>query len=115
MHADETPREQERLLVHVAADVAGPAGPGGLKLNHGEPVATITSHIPESGRERRTVAELTESGRTILTGTVSGDPRDDPRGPSADARTPSLAHPAVDGPADRCRRTPRGPHVLPAS
>ena len=62
MHADETPlpREQERLLVHVAAHLAGHAGhagPGGLKLNHGEPVATITSHMPESGRERRNVAE----------------------------------------------------------
>lgn len=62
-----TPHEQERLLIHVAADVAEKRRARGLKLNHPEAVALITSHILEGARDGRTVAELMSSGRKLLT------------------------------------------------
>ncbi|MQY14725.1 Urease subunit gamma [Streptomyces sp. RB5] len=62
-----TPHEQERLLVHVAADVAGRRRDRGLRLNHPEAVALITVHLLEGARDGRTVAELMASGRTVLT------------------------------------------------
>ncbi|MEV7142728.1 urease subunit gamma [Streptomyces tauricus] len=62
-----TPHEQERLLIHVAADVAEKRRARGLKLNHPESVALITSHILEGARDGHTVAELMASGRKILT------------------------------------------------
>ncbi|MFF4648468.1 urease subunit gamma [Streptomyces sp. NPDC001380] len=61
-----TPHEQERLLIHVAADVARARRARGLRLNHPEAVALITSHILEGARDGRSVAELMESGRTVL-------------------------------------------------
>ncbi|MFD5010459.1 urease subunit gamma [Streptomyces chartreusis] len=62
-----TPHEQERLLIHVAADVAEKRRARGLKLNHPEAVALITSHILEGARDGLTVAELMSSGRKLLT------------------------------------------------
>ncbi|WP_431677352.1 urease subunit gamma [Kitasatospora sp. KL5] len=62
-----TPREQERLLIHVAADVARSRRARGLRLNHPEAVALITSHVLEGARDGRSVAELMESGRQVLT------------------------------------------------
>ncbi|MBK3640712.1 MULTISPECIES: urease subunit gamma [Streptomyces] len=62
-----TPHEQERLLIHVAADVAEKRRARGLKLNHPEAVALITSHILEGARDGRGVAELMASGRKLLT------------------------------------------------
>ncbi|GHH89022.1 urease subunit gamma [Streptomyces sulfonofaciens] len=61
-----TPHEQERLLVHVAADVAAKRRARGLRLNHPEAVALITAHILEGARDGRTVSELMQSGRTVL-------------------------------------------------
>ncbi|MFI5618613.1 urease subunit gamma [Streptomyces sp. NPDC051567] len=61
-----TPHEQEKLLIHVAADVAGKRRARGLRLNHPEAVALIASHILEGARDGRTVAELMASGRTVL-------------------------------------------------
>jgi urease subunit gamma len=61
-----TPHEQERLLIHVAADVARQRRARGLRLNHPEAVALITSHILEGARDGRTVAELMSSGRGVL-------------------------------------------------
>ncbi|WP_035802992.1 urease subunit gamma [Kitasatospora mediocidica] len=61
-----TPHEQERLLIHVAADVARSRRARGLRLNHPEAVALITSHLLEGARDGRTVAELMESGRQVL-------------------------------------------------
>lgn len=61
-----TPHEQERLLIHVAADVAARRKARGLRLNHPETIALITSHILEGARDGRTVAELMASGRTVL-------------------------------------------------
>ncbi|MFS0691308.1 urease subunit gamma [Streptomyces nitrosporeus] len=62
-----TSHEQERLLIHVAADVARKRRARGLRLNHPEAVALITSHLLEGARDGRTVAELMVSGRTVLT------------------------------------------------
>ncbi|MEU5810436.1 urease subunit gamma [Streptomyces sp. NPDC047718] len=61
-----TPHEQERLLIHVAADVAARRKARGVLLNHPEAVALITSHILEGARDGRSVAELMASGRTVL-------------------------------------------------
>ncbi|MBY8881687.1 urease subunit gamma [Actinacidiphila acidipaludis] len=61
-----TPHEQERLLVHVAADVAGRRRARGLRLNHPEAIALITAHVLEGARDGRSVAELMASGRTVL-------------------------------------------------
>lgn len=62
-----TPHEQERLLIHVAADVAEKRRARGVVLNHPEAVALITAHILEGARDGRTVAELMSSGREVLT------------------------------------------------
>jgi urease subunit gamma len=62
-----TPHEQERLLIHVAADVARARRGRGLRLNHPEAVAILTVHVLEGARDGRTVAELMESGRRVLT------------------------------------------------
>ncbi|MFF3955166.1 urease subunit gamma [Streptomyces sp. NPDC001890] len=61
-----TPHEQERLLVHVAADVASQRRARGLRLNHPEAIALITVHLLEGARDGRTVSELMASGRTVL-------------------------------------------------
>ncbi|MFJ2706338.1 urease subunit gamma [Streptomyces sp. NPDC087428] len=61
-----TPHEQERLLIHVAADVAEKRRARGLRLNHPEAVALITSYLMEGARDGRTVTELMASGRKVL-------------------------------------------------
>ncbi|MDX3073892.1 urease subunit gamma [Streptomyces sp. NPDC088354] len=61
-----TPHEQERLLIHVAADVAEKRRARGLRLNHPEAIALITSHILEGARDGRSVADLMASGRKVL-------------------------------------------------
>ena len=62
-----SPHEQERLLVHVAADVAEKRAGRGLKLNHPETVAILTSWVYEAARDGRTVVDLMDSGRRVLT------------------------------------------------
>jgi urease subunit gamma len=62
-----TPHEQERLLVHVAADVARRRRERGLRLNHPEATALITSFLLEGARDGRTVADLMAAGRHVLT------------------------------------------------
>ena len=61
-----TPHEQERLLVHVAAQVAEARRARGLKLNHPEAVAILTAWVLEAARDGRTVSELMQSGREVL-------------------------------------------------
>ncbi|MFI5838921.1 urease subunit gamma [Catenuloplanes sp. NPDC051500] len=58
--------EQDRLLIHVAADVAEKRRARGLRLNYPEATAIITAYILEAARDGRTVAELMEAGRTVL-------------------------------------------------
>ncbi|GAB3594754.1 Urease subunit gamma [Corynebacterium faecale] len=60
-------REQEKLLIVVAADVARRRKDRGLKLNHPEAVSYITAEVMEGARDGRTVAELMSSGAEILT------------------------------------------------
>jgi urease subunit gamma len=62
-----TSHEQERLLVHVAAEVAHKRRARGLRLNHPESVAVITSFLLEGARDGRSVADLMEAGRHVLT------------------------------------------------
>src|SRR3954452_2964280 len=59
--------EQERLLVHVAADVARRRRERGLKLNHPEATAVITAFLLEGARDGRTVVDLMAAGRHVLT------------------------------------------------
>jgi urease subunit gamma len=61
-----TPREQEKLLVFMAAELARKRRARGLKLNHPEAVALIASELLEGARDGRTVAELMSFGKTIL-------------------------------------------------
>jgi urease subunit gamma len=61
-----TAREQEKLLIVVAADLARRRKERGLKLNYPEAVALITYEILEGARDGRTVAELMQYGTTIL-------------------------------------------------
>ena len=61
-----TPREREKLLIVVAADLARRRQARGLKLNYPEAVAIITYEIIEGARDGRSVAELMSYGTTIL-------------------------------------------------
>ena len=54
-----TPREQEKLLIVVAADLARRRKDRGIRLNHPEAVAYITAEILEGAREGRTVSIVT--------------------------------------------------------
>ena len=61
-----TPREQEKLLIFTAAELARRRRARGLKLNHPEALAIIPAELLESIRDGRTVSELMESGLGIL-------------------------------------------------
>ncbi len=61
-----TPREQEKLLIYVAADLARKRQARGLKLNYPEAVAIITAGLLEAARDGKTVAEIMSFGTTIL-------------------------------------------------
>jgi urease subunit gamma len=61
-----TQREQEKLLLFVAADVARRRQQRGLKLNYPEAVAIISVELVEGARDGRSVADLMSWGRTIL-------------------------------------------------
>ena len=61
-----SPREQEKLLVVVAADLGRRRQARGLKLNYPEAIAILTAEIMEGARDGRTVAELMSQGTTIL-------------------------------------------------
>ena len=62
-----TQREQEKLMIVVAADVARRRKERGVKLNHPESVAYITAELMEGARDGKTVAELMSEGVSILT------------------------------------------------
>ena len=61
-----SPREQEKLLVVVAADLARRRQARGLRLNYPEAVAILTAEIMEGARDGRAVADLMSHGTTIL-------------------------------------------------
>ena len=61
-----TPREQEKLLIYVAAQLAKERKARGVKLNHPEAVAYLTAEILEGIREGRSVSDLMSYGATLL-------------------------------------------------
>lgn len=61
-----TPRESEKLLLFLAGELAEKRKARGLKLNYPEAIALISSHLQEGARDGKTVAELMQSGATIL-------------------------------------------------
>lgn len=62
-----TPREQEKLMIFTAAEVAQRRRARGLKLNYPEAVAIIAAEIMERARDGKSVAELMQAGAKILT------------------------------------------------
>jgi urease subunit gamma len=62
-----TPREKDKLLIAMAAEVARRRLARGVKLNHPESIALITDHVVEGARDGRSVAELMRDGATVLT------------------------------------------------
>jgi urease subunit gamma len=61
-----TQREQEKLLIFVAAELARKRQARGLKLNYPEAIAILTAEIMEAARDGRTVAEIMVWGQSIL-------------------------------------------------
>src|SRR6185436_16155500 len=61
-----TPREQEKLLIFVAAEVARKRQARGLKLNYPEAMAIISADVLEAARDGKTVEEIMSSGARIL-------------------------------------------------
>jgi len=61
-----TPREQEKLLIFVAAEVARRRQARGLKLNHPEAIAIISAEILEAARDGKSVTEIMTLGAAIL-------------------------------------------------
>ena len=64
---DLLPREKDKLLIFTAALLAERRLNRGLKLNHPEAMSYITMEIIEGARDGKTVAELMDYGRTLLT------------------------------------------------
>lgn len=62
-----TPREKDKLLIAMAAEVARKRLARGVKLNHPEAIALITDFVVEGARDGRSVAELMRDGATVLT------------------------------------------------
>jgi urease subunit gamma len=62
-----SPHEQEKLLVHVAGQLARQRRARGLRLNYPEAVALITSWVLERARDGRSVADLMAGGQRVLT------------------------------------------------
>ena len=61
-----TPREQERLLIFTAGEVARRRKARGLRLNYPEAMALLSAEILEAARDGKTVAEIMTFGATIL-------------------------------------------------
>ncbi len=64
---DLTPREKDKLIIFTAALLAKQRKDRGVKLNYPETIALISSAILEGARDGKSVAELMEYGRQILT------------------------------------------------
>ena len=61
-----TPREKDKLLVAMAAEVARKRLARGVKLNHPETVALITDFVVEGARDGRSVADLMEAAAHVV-------------------------------------------------
>ena len=62
-----TPKEQEKLMLHMAGNLAKERKERGLKLNYVEALAYISSELLELARDGKTVVELMQLGTKILT------------------------------------------------
>ena len=62
-----TMREQEKMMISLAAMIAQRRKDKGIKLNHPEAVALITDYVLEGAREGKTVAQLMDEARNLLT------------------------------------------------
>jgi urease subunit gamma len=62
-----TPREKDKLLVAMAAEVARRRLARGVKLNYPEAVALITDAVVEGARDGRSVADMMEAGAQVVT------------------------------------------------
>ncbi len=61
-----SPREKDKLLVFTAAMLAEKRRARGVKLNYPETIALISAEIMEGARDGRTVADLMDYGRTLI-------------------------------------------------
>lgn len=61
-----TPREKDKLLVAMAAEVARKRLKRGVKLNHPEAIALITDFVVEGARDGRSVADLMRDGAKVI-------------------------------------------------
>jgi urease subunit gamma len=61
-----SPHEQEKLLIHVAGQLARERRARGLRLNYPEAVALITSWVLERARDGDSVADLMAAGQRVL-------------------------------------------------
>lgn len=61
-----TPRERDKLLIAMAAEVARKRLARGVKLNHPEAIALITDAVVEGARDGRSVADLMEAGAHVV-------------------------------------------------
>ena len=61
-----SPQERDKLMIFMAGELARARKARGLKLNHPEAVALITSQLLEMARDGKSVAEIMSAGRTIL-------------------------------------------------
>jgi len=61
-----TPREQEALLIYVAANLARTRRERGLKLNYPESIALISEAMMEAARDGRSVTDAASIGATVL-------------------------------------------------
>jgi urease gamma subunit len=61
-----TPREKDKLLVAMAAEVARKRLSRGVKLNFPEAVALITDYVVEGARDGRSVADLMQAGASVI-------------------------------------------------
>ena len=62
-----TPREKDKLLIAMAAEVARKRLARGVKLNHPEAIALISDFVVEGARDGRSVSDLMEAGAHVIT------------------------------------------------
>ncbi|MFJ7935342.1 urease subunit gamma [Sporosarcina sp. NPDC096371] len=62
-----SPVEQEKLLLHLAGELAIKRKERGVKLNYPEAIAYICHYIMEGARDGKTVAQLMSEGKQVLT------------------------------------------------